>query len=529
MKISRYQIRLSAFYTILIGLLALGYWAVLLHEIHGGRDLAPTAIIAALGYAVALCVRPRSGSQIKRPIALIYWVFAGLFYPWLVLRQYFGAVTVSAVIYHWGEGVTGGVNIPSILAHVAAIVLIGILLHAIYLFVASSRWGNYILLAAAAMFLSLNPIWQYVGDRLSVLGKAAPESVRAFASDPIITAEPEQPRNLVIVLLEGLEATYENPVFGNAYAPLADLRESATSFSNVRQFPMTGWSVAGLVASQCGYPTPPRGVRPSFLMSDKDLEFMSDRICLGDVLSQQGYQVEMLLGANAVFGGFEAFLNSHSFDRVTDLQGLQAYGATDFGPWGFHDGDVFKAGLTRIRELEQSDAPYALSLFTIGPHGPYGYLSEACRSAGMPDAVPDVLLAVECTGRLARDFVKEARKVADPSTIFVVMSDHLAHSNVSAIGHLKALKRRNTVFFVNAGDAGRIVDKPGTMLDVYPTILEALGFQLEGRKAGLGTSLYSSIKSFADGEDGLTTAQRLRRDVRFVRWLWRNEDGGENG
>ncbi|MCK0142501.1 sulfatase-like hydrolase/transferase [Aliiroseovarius sp. F20344] len=529
MKNSNSQIRLAAFYAILISLLALGYWAVFLHEIHGGRDLAPAAIVALLGYVAVLYLRPRSASQIKRPVALIYWVFAGLFYPWLVLRQYFGAVTVSAVVYHWGEGVTGGVNIPSILAHVAALVLIAILLHAIYLFVAQSRWGNFMLLSAATVFLVLNPITRYVGDNLSVLGQGAPESVRAFASDPIITAEPDQPRNLVIVLLEGLEATYENPVFGDAYAPLADLRESATSFSSVRQIPMTGWSVAGLVASQCGYPTPPRGVRPSFLMSDKEVDFMSDRVCLGDVLSKQGYQVEMLLGANAVFGGFEAFLNSHSFDRVTDLQGMKAYGATDFGPWGFHDGEVFKAGLARIRELEMAGAPYALSLFTIGPHGPYGYLSEACRSEGMPDAVPDVLLAVECTGRLARDFVNEARKIADPSTLFVVMSDHLAHSNVSAIGQLKTLQRRNTVFFVNAGNEGTVVGKRGTMLDVYPTILEALGFELKGRKAGLGTSLYSGIRSFADGEDQLTTEQRLRRDVRFVRWLWRNELGDEQG
>ncbi|SMR71559.1 phosphoglycerol transferase [Aliiroseovarius halocynthiae] len=527
MKNSSFQARSVAFFAILIGLLALGCWAVLLHELHGGRVLAPTAFVALLAYSVVLYLRPRSGSHIKRPVAVIYWVFAGLFYPWLVLRQYFGPVTVSAVIFHWGEGVEGGVTIASVLAHIAALILIAILLHAIYLFVAQSRWGNFLLLIAATVFLILNPVTRYAGEKFRYWGKAELEGVRSFASDPIITAEPDTPRNLVIVLLEGLEATYENPMFGDAYAPLADLRDTATSFSNIRQFPMTGWSVAGLVASQCGYPTPPRGVRPTFLMVDKNLDFMSDRVCLGDILSKHGYQVEMLLGANAVFGGFEAFLNSHSFDRVTDLQGLKAFGAADFGPWGFHDDEVFKAGLARIRELEQADAPYALSLFTIGPHGPYGYLSKVCRSDGMPDAVSDVLLAVECTGRLARDFIKEARKVADPSTLFVVMSDHLAHPNVSAIGQLKTLERRNTVLFVNAGEEGTVSDKPGTMLDVYPSILEALGFQLKGRKAGLGTSLFSNLKSFADGEDGLTTQQRLRRDVKFVKWLWRNEGDGE--
>lgn len=502
---------------------ALCTWAIVFYGVYERDGLIVVSLTAAATYLMALRARHKTDARVSLALRVLFWLFAGLYLPWAIARQYFGEVTVNAFIFHLSEDITSGIQADTLVFITAASVLIFVYLHAIYAFLMLSRQANVLLLAAVLVLAAINPVSAYAWDKIAFRLAGTLTPVKPFAVDPVVTRSPSQPRNLVIVYLEGLEATYGHDVFGAGYDPIASLGATGRVFANVGQLPLTEWSVAGLVASQCGYPTLPRGVRPSFRMDDADQTFMADRICLGDVLSHHGFQVEMLLGAQARFGGFEAFLRSHSYDQILDARFLSEQGATDTGAWGFHDGEVFKAGLERLRQLEAAHSPYALSLFTIGPHGPRGFLAEECRESGMSDSVSDVLPSVECTGRLARDFVNSARKIVDPSTLIVVMSDHLAHPMVSATSQLKTFARRNTVMFLGTDEQPSMINKSGTLVDVYPTMLEALGFKIKGRRAGLGVSLYSDLPPFAEGEDRQITRQRLRQDVEFTRWLWADE------
>lgn len=510
----------GVFIALLGFVIALGTWATVFYGVHERAGVICVAVAMAVVYLIAFSARPKINPGISLTARILFWIFAVLFFPWAVTRQYFGEVTVNAFIFHLSEDLASGIQDDTLVVLIAASVLIFVYIHAIYLFLTLSRQAGILLIAAALTLAALNPVSAYIWDKAVYRLTGGLEPVTPFAVDPVITQAPSQPRNLVIVYLEGLEATYENDVFGDVYEPVASLRETALEFSNVGQLPMTEWSVAGLVASQCGLPTVPRGVRRSYRMDDADQAFMTERDCLGDLLSGQGYQVEMVLGAQAVFGGFEGFLRSHSYDQVLDVWYLKERGATDRGAWGYHDSEVFKAGLERLRQLEAADKPYALSVFTIGPHGPRGYLADACREDGMPDTVSDVLPSVKCTGQLALEFVTRARDIVDPSTLFVVMSDHLAHPMVSATPQLKLFQRRNTVLFLGGEETPRAVGKSGTLVDVFPTMLEALGYQIKGRRAGLGVSLLSDQSPFAEGQDRKTIRQRFGQDVEFARWLW---------
>ncbi len=510
------------FVSLLAAMIAVGIWAVVLHEAFEHQRLVAVASVIGVAALLVPLIRPQKQIAASGAVRVSYWVCAALLFPWAVLRQYFGKVTVNSVLFHLNEGVTGGVLDGTVTAFIASGVLIFAFLYAIYLFLSLSRHANVLLIVASACLLMLNPVSHYVSEELSFWVNGPPKSVKDIAVDPVITKTPGQPRNLVIVYLEGIESTYKHPVFGNVYDPIADLSENAVSFTNINQLPMTGWSVACLVGSQCGLPTVRRGVRQGFRLESKR-SFMPNRICLGDVLSQQGYQVEMLLGADAAFGGFEAFLNSHSYDNILDTHYMTRSGATDTGAWGYQDGEVFKTGLARLEELEQAGRPYVLSLFTIGPHGPDGFVSKECRTEGIGGSHPDVLIAVECTARLARDFVTKARELTGPSTLFLILSDHLAHAMVSASAQLEQFQRRNTVMLIGESETREIIEKAGTMIDVYPTVLEALGYELKGRRAGLGVSLFSDVASFgADGDQRLAR-QRLRHDVGFAQWLWSDE------
>jgi phosphoglycerol transferase len=68
------------------------------------------------------------------------------------------------------------------------------------------------------------------------------------------------------------------------------------------------------------------------------------------------------------------------------------------------------------------------------------------------------------------------------------MSDHLSMKN-SEWPRLTERERRNTLLVLADGLAPRRIERAGSTLDVYPTVLELLGFQPAQGRAGLGVSL----------------------------------------
>ncbi|WP_295990172.1 hypothetical protein [Rugamonas sp.] len=76
-----------------------------------------------------------------------------------------------------------------------------------------------------------------------------------------------KPKNLVLIYVESLEEGYTEPgAFGrDLLAPLTGLH--GTSFPDYQQAPGTGWTIAAMVATQCGVPLE-RGKRlPSDVLS----------------------------------------------------------------------------------------------------------------------------------------------------------------------------------------------------------------------------------------------------------------------
>ncbi len=189
---------------------------------------------------------------------------------------------------------------------------------------------------------------------------------------PPSQSQPANPRNLVVLYLEGLEKTYfDNELFPGLITQLRELEDRATSFTDVGQTIGTGFTVGGMVASQCGAPLILSGSVNSMRVN----RFLAGAVCLGDVLAEVGYDLTYMGGASLDFAGKGAFFKSHGYQTVVGLAELQP-GLSDpdyLAEWGLQDDTVFALAEARISELAQGDKPFALSVLTLDTHHPNGH------------------------------------------------------------------------------------------------------------------------------------------------------------
>lgn len=279
-----------------------------------------------------------------------------------------------------------------------------------------------------------------------------------------------------------------------------------------------------MVASQCGLPLLPNGLnfRNMFVAQT---EFITDHKCLGDILHERGYHSEYVVGGDAVFAGIRYFYGDHGFDRMTQLSDIEAAFPKEeveaaFQDWVVDDQMVFD--MARLRYLDARDAggPIALVVETFGPHGPEHLLSRRCSETGKAELVGDMRPVVLCTAEDAVDFVRFVQQHDEGrDTVFVLLSDHLGHDP-----RLRSLMadqtRHNTAMIIAPDMSPQVVEKAGSMIDLFPTILEALGLATEDPRAGLGVSLLSDVPTLTEefGVDGLNAQFRYDKSIRQAIW-----------
>jgi phosphoglycerol transferase len=355
------------------------------------------------------------------------------------------------------------------------------------------------LLALSALLLITNPVASFV-YRLAVPNPA--HALINPAKDmvpPKIVARPTIKKNLIIIYLESVERTYRNITeTAVAFKALGEIEDRGISARMQMQIPGLHFTAGGIVGSMCGVPLLPRGVfsvertaRDALGVASPFSEFMPSMTCLGDMLQADGYTQSYLNGSDlAVFSKGDLFL-THGFDRVFGLKELDNWQAESRqNLWGLDDDVVFEQVTKELYRLSKTEKPFTLAALTLSTHGPDAFLDKTCTGTPVNGSlIPD---AIRCTGAHLQDLLAEVDKLGlTDDTVVVFMSDHLAMKN-TMWEHLSAREeqRSNFVTILGAGPA-RIINRTGTTLDLYPTILEALGYTLEGGRAYMGRSIFS--------------------------------------
>lgn len=296
--------------------------------------------------------------------------------------------------------------------------------------------------------------------------------------------------NLIYIYAESLEETYfDETLFPGLMPNLNKVRDKAIVFKDVAQVTHTGWTIAGMVASQCGVPL--FSASQGNAMSGMP-QFLSGARCLGDVLSRNHYQLSYLGGASLQFAGKGHFYETHGFSSIQGREQLseQLDDKSYQSAWGLYDDSLFDIAKRKLATESAHNNPFALFMLTLDTHHPRGHLSARCVNHKYADGSNEILNAVHCSDALITEFIEYIKDngFAD-NTLIVIGSDHLAMRN-TATHLLEQGNRKNMLFMIPPDlDEGRVIDRPSSILDVSATVLPLLGFKAEA--LGFGRNILS--------------------------------------
>ena len=308
-----------------------------------------------------------------------------------------------------------------------------------------------------------------------------------------------RPKSLVYIYAESYERAFlDQAAFPDLAPRLAELERSSLSFHGLGQAPMTDWTIAGMVASQCGMPLATISPR----MNDPGMgrkHFLPGAHCMGDVLAGRGYRLVYVGGADIAFQGKQNFYRTHGFQEIIGRQeGLKLLASEPpQSKWGLYDREVFSVALARFRELKSAGQPFALFVLTTATHPPNGFPGAACREMGAyGDGSNPMLTAAHCSDAEIAALVEAIESEGIPDTLVVIGSDHLQRaSGASDVFDRRGLPREN-MLLVRGADRTGTVRREATTLDIAPTLLNLLGGQVDG--IALGRDLLANDKTLPE-------------------------------
>jgi phosphoglycerol transferase len=327
-----------------------------------------------------------------------------------------------------------------------------------------------------------------------------------------------QPKSLVLIYVESLEASYANAsIFGrDLLQQLTHLPQQQLVFSQFRQVTGTGWTMGGLVATQCAIPLKSLTIMGNNRVGENIQYFLPNVKCLGDILAEQGYKNVFMGGASLLIGGKGKFFENHHYAERIGLDDWlkQGYRASDMNQWGLPDDELLKQAKIKFHELMKSKQPFNLTILTVDTHGVAGQLSPTCKASGYHDFKG----IVECTSNLVAQFINDLiREGALDRVNILVMGDHLAMSN--DLNDQLRMVPDHTIFnlLISSQHFQKSSDEI-VHFDWLPTILDTLGFQYQTSKLGLG---YSAIAKNVFPKNRHTELEaQLDYDSEFYNQLW---------
>lgn len=332
-------------------------------------------------------------------------------------------------------------------------------------------------------------------------------------------SKPKTKKNLLLIYLESFDDVYtQKGVFDEIPAPeLLKIKNKNLSFEGYTNGYAQNWTQSALIASLSGVPynywsylgeTPSR-VGESFTSFAPNLKM------LPDILKEDGYHLMFLKGASIEFSGTKLLLSSHGFgENIYGLENLRNDYPLDLDNtithWGYNDEQMFE--IFKQKFMQNFKEPFMSVIFTLDTHNG-NFMNQ--------NTAFDI---IRQTDKTVASFLKWFQmQPFYKDTVIVLVGDHL-HMLDEYSEYLKNIPNTNRFIFntfIN-GVANNIKTKREfSQIDLFPTILEAMGYKIEGHRLGLGTSIFSNRLTFLEELGNVALTEELKKKNKLYLSLWK--------
>ncbi len=325
---------------------------------------------------------------------------------------------------------------------------------------------------------------------------------------------PKNKRNLIMIFAESMESTYANPAyFGDNLIP--ELTKIAQNENNVhfsdsenlggfKNMMGAHYTQASMISQLCAIPLRlpinTRRFHPTH-------GFLPGAVCLSDILDKDGYNQSFMLGMTRFFSGTDAYLKTHGDVKILDwdFYSKRDHLSKDSDKKRkriIRDNKLFEYAREEIKDLASKDKPFAFTIMTLDTHfGHEHFDNKKCTIKYHNDNVDDeenVRNVYSCSDKRIAEFVEWVK--AQPfykDTEIVIVGDHYT---MGSIQFGSDWNRSVYDVYINPviKDKTYTRHRRFTALDTLPTLLESMGYSLEGHKFGLGVSLFSGKETLLE-------------------------------
>ncbi|MCF0258460.1 MAG: LTA synthase family protein [Erysipelotrichaceae bacterium] len=315
-------------------------------------------------------------------------------------------------------------------------------------------------------------------------------------------------KNLIYIFCESMESSYADNEHGGFYDEslipnmqrMSLLNNSFTDDNTVNGAlcaESTGWTTAAILAQTSGTPMvyiephgQHNGKQEDWTIEDR---FLPSLETLGDILERNGYHNSFLCGSNALYGGRANYFQQNGNYTIYDHYFLKESGYLPENEeewkcyWGNVDKYLFDAAKDLITQEAETGEPFNFTMLTVDTHFPDGYVCPDCEDVHHGDQMKN---AIACSEKRVYQFVKWIQEQPFyEDTVVVVAGDHLT----MAAGLGRELKGfdRGVYFTILNGPEYNGPKRTYTTMDIFPTVVSAVGATYDGNRLGLGTNLFS--------------------------------------
>ena len=430
-------------------------------------------------------------------------------------------VTLDEIIYHAKHPIAG-IEFGIIAAFVCYTLVPVFIFNIIYIFITKNKK----ILLSFVTIIAIAAIYLYSAVRFDIISynKYSNFIESNYVNPGNVLINFREKKNLVYIYLESMETSFADKKNGgifeeNLIPNLTRLAHDHINFSGntgklngAYSLPGTTWTMGAVFALSTGLPL-------KIAVDANDMEsqdaFFPGIVSLGDILRENGYVQEVLLGSKSTFAGQKMFFQQHGGFKVLDYDSMTEEKIIPEGYkvfWGVEDHKLIEIAKSELEKLSKTGKPFHFSMFTMDTHAPNGYLGDTCENRFADMQYKNVIY---CSDNQITHFINWIQQQEFyKNTVIVLAGDHPTMKKYF-IETGKKYTRKNYTVYINVQEHADPF-RAYSSFDQFPTVLSAIGADIPGERLGLGVNLFSKERTLVEryGYDAL--AQELKKRSKFM-------------